>query len=171
MRRIAYGLLAGAALIATACSDSGDTAEEEVVALTGYDSTLAAQREVDRTLEKVNNPDSVFQAALTQSPDAVVGRIKVGMSIQLLPAIIGKGPMTAQGVDTLKLRDGFRQSLAVVAPDLFTVIWFRKQAGTPSEPIVRSVETPIVMKNEVVVGTGWEFYDKVRAGYSLPAVP
>jgi hypothetical protein len=123
-------------------------------------------------LEQVGgNADSVFAATQSMAVDAVVARVSVGMAIRALPALIGKGPMTAAGVDTLQLQEGFRRTFSVVAPDLVTVIWYRKQPGTPKEPISRAVEVPIVFKNDVVIGTGWAYYDEVRAGFNLPEVP
>lgn len=163
-----FGCVLLGALAVTACSDT----QEEAVQLKGLDSTLAAEREVDRVLAQVaGNTDSVYQATQAKDVEAVVAGVKVGMSIRGLPAFIGTGPMTASGVDTLKVQDGYRRAFVVSPPDLVTVIWYRKTPGTPSDPIQRAVESPIVLKNDVVVGSGWAYYDQVRTQLNLPEVP
>ena len=69
------------------------------------------------------------------------------------------------------VQDGYRRAFVVSPPDLVTVIWYRKTPGTPSDPIQRAVESPIVLKNDVVVGSGWAYYDQVRTQLNLPEVP
>lgn len=160
------GLLLGVQAV-TACGDT----QREAVQLKGLDSTLAAERELDRVLAQVaGNTDSVFNAKMALDVEAVVAGVKVGMSIRGLPAFIGTGPMTASGLDTLKVQDGYRRAFVVAPPDLVTVIWYRKTPGTPNDPIQRVVESPIVLKNDVVVGSGWAYYDQVRTQFNLPEV-
>jgi hypothetical protein len=167
MRRFRSRLLISGGLFLAACGDN----TEETVQLKGIDSVLVAKKNVDSLLRQVDGKtDSVFEAVKSQSFESVLGRVAVGSPIQVLRAIIGTGPMKATGADTLQIQDGFRRTLVVVAPDLYTVIWFRKEPGTPRDPISRSLEAPIVLKNELVIGTGWAFYDQNRAALQLPVV-
>ncbi len=81
---------------------------------------------------------------------------------------IGTGPLTAVGSDSARLVNGFRHMRYFSAGKNFEVIYFRDQPGSVSDPVEQKLETPIVLADEKVLGTGWKFYVEAMKTYGLP---
>ena len=96
--------------------------------------------------------------------------ISPGVSRDSLMHLIGNGPLTAQNADTMQLENGYRRSSYLIDGKQFEVIFFRQEPGAVTEPIKRSVETPIVLQDRQVLGWGWDYYAEAMRLYRLPAV-
>lgn len=113
-------------------------------------------------------------AACDRGPKDVVGKeklepLKEGMSVAEVTSVIGKGPLTSfQPGDSLRLVSGFRTQLFLAGGARYRVIWYREAEGTVEDAISRARETPILFKDEKVMGHGWSFFDKTAREVGLP---
>jgi hypothetical protein len=83
--------------------------------------------------------------------------------------LLAQGPLTPlQPADSLRLFHGYRTQIFVVNGDQYRVVWYREQPGSIEETITRERETPILLKEERVIGHGWAFYDKQAETVGLP---
>jgi hypothetical protein len=83
-------------------------------------------------------------------------------------AALGSGPLTAIGNDTLRLADGFRRQVFMVGGHRYEVIFFRRAPGSLEEDITRDVEVPVVLRDDVLLHSGWEKYDQLAGEVGLP---
>lgn len=84
--------------------------------------------------------------------------VNPGMPKDSVLALLGKGPLTAQFADTLRVTNGFRSSTYLVNGKTYDVLYYRADSGDVSEPVQQDLETPIVLENGKVLGWGWKFY-------------
>ena len=85
--------------------------------------------------------------------------LSVGMSADSLFAVLPQGPVTGDGADTARVRDGYRLSRYLVNGQIYTVVYVRDIPGSVEEPVEQRRETPIVLDgSNAVVGWGWKFY-------------
>jgi hypothetical protein len=84
--------------------------------------------------------------------------IEAGVAKDSLFKVMGKGPLTAMYADTLRVVNGFRYDKYLINGQYYEVLYFREQPGNVSEPVEQFVETPIVLKDDKVLGWGWKFY-------------
>ncbi len=94
--------------------------------------------------------------------------LAVGMTRNEVLSRIGTGPLTAVGTDSARLINGFRHMRYFSAGKNFEVIYFREELGSVSDPVEQKLETPIVLVDEKVLGTGWQFYVDAMKTYGLP---
>lgn len=88
----------------------------------------------------------------------VLEAVEAGVPRDSLFELMGKGPLTANYADTLRVDHGFRLSKYFVNGDFFEVVYFREAPGDVSEPVQQAQETPVVLQNGKVLGWGWRFY-------------
>jgi hypothetical protein len=72
--------------------------------------------------------------------------------------LIGEGPLTASGADTMRVDHGFRLTRHLVDGRMYDVVYVRDIPGDVSERVLQENETPIVMADGKVIGWGWKFY-------------
>ena len=94
--------------------------------------------------------------------------IKVGSSRADVMEKLGTGPLTAVGADSARLVSGFRYMRYFNNGKNFEVIYFREQPGSVADPVEQKIETPIVLADDKVLGTGWKFYVEAMKSYGLP---
>ncbi len=94
--------------------------------------------------------------------------LDVGMTRTEVLTKIGTGPLTAVGSDSARLVNGFRHMRFFNAGKNFEVIYFRDEPGSVSDPVEQKLETPIVLADDKVLGTGWQFYVDAMKTYGLP---
>jgi len=92
-----------------------------------------------------------------------------GMPKDSLAMIIGKGPLTAVYADTLRLENGFRRSVYFIDGKTYEVLYYREEPGNVTDPVLQSVETPIVLIDAKVMGWGWAYYVEAMEQYKLPS--
>lgn len=109
-------------------------------------------------------------------PSDVVGNdrlkpVKEGMTKAELLPVIGTGPLSPiTPLDEVRLTNGYRSQGYLVNGANYQVIWYREAAGTLQDTISRQVQTPIIIRNDTVMGWGWSFYDKKTSEYGIPNV-
>jgi hypothetical protein len=107
-------------------------------------------------------------------PSDVVGKekldpIKEGMTKQAVLPIIGNGPIQpVNAPDVVRLTNGYRTQAYLVNGANYSVIWYREAAGTLDDSISRQTDTPILFRNDTVMGWGWSYYDKKSGELGLP---
>ncbi len=85
--------------------------------------------------------------------------LSVGMSADSLFTVLPPGPITGEGADSARVRDGYRLSRYFLNGQTYTVVYVRDIPGSVKELVEQKRETPIVLDgNNKVVGWGWEFY-------------
>ena len=94
--------------------------------------------------------------------------IKVGDDRAAVMKVLGDGPLTAVGSDTARLEHGFRHMQYLIDGHQFEVIYYREAIGTVTEAVEQQVETPVVLEDNKVLGTGWKFYVEAIKKYRLP---
>ncbi|MBU6365903.1 MAG: DUF3192 domain-containing protein [Gemmatimonadetes bacterium] len=95
--------------------------------------------------------------------------VQAGMPKDSLMAIMGKGPLTGQFGDTLRLDHGFRVQRFLTGGKMFEVLYYREKPGDVSEPVAQFTETPVVLADGKVLGWGWEYYvEKGMGEFKLP---
>lgn len=95
--------------------------------------------------------------------------IDEGMPKDSVLPIIGTGPLTPiKAPDVLRLVNGFRTQIYLVNGVNYQVIYYREALGSLEDSISRAVETPILLKNDTVMGWGWNYYEKASADLGLP---
>lgn len=96
--------------------------------------------------------------------------LQAGMPVDSLFRILGKGPLTGEGADTVRVRNGFRVSRYFTNGQNYMVIYVREQPGNVKEFVEQGKETPIVIDgNGKVLGWGWRFYvEEAIAKLGLP---
>ena len=95
--------------------------------------------------------------------------IEEGMPKDSVLPIIGTGPLTPiKAADVLRLVNGYRTQVYLVNGVNYQVIYYREALGSLEDSISRAVETPILLKNDTVMGWGWGFYEEQSAKLNLP---
>ncbi len=94
--------------------------------------------------------------------------LKVGDSREAVIELIGTGPLTASGADTSRLEHGFRRMTYFANGRQFEVIYFREAAGAVTDPVEQALETPVVLADNKVLGTGWKYYVSAMKEFNLP---
>ena len=95
--------------------------------------------------------------------------IEEGMPKDSVLPIIGTGPLTPiQASDVLRLVNGYRTQIYMVNGVNYQVIYYREALGMLADSISRAVETPILLKNDTVMGWGWDFYEEQSNKLGIP---
>ena len=99
--------------------------------------------------------------------------LDTGIAADSLFRLIGDGPMTATGTDSINLFHGYRVSREYVDGKSYAVLFLRETPGDVTEPLDRTRETPIVLDDKLtVLGWGWSFYDSEGDGqFGKPLTP
>ena len=129
---------------------------------------------VVRRLAPVSGALLILLAACDSGPKDVVGQgkldpLKGGTPIAEVATTLGEGPMKpVQPADSLRLFHGYRTQTFLAKGERYTVIWYREAEGNVEMPILRELETPILVHADTVVGHGWSFYDEKAAELGIP---
>ena len=95
-----------------------------------------------------------------EAASARIKNVEPGMSRDQVFAEMGTGPLTAEGADSVRVVNGFRRARYLVDGKQYEVIYARDEAGKVSELLKSSLETPVVLEGDKVLGKGWEYYLK-----------
>lgn len=107
-------------------------------------------------------------------PSDVVGKdkldpIKEGMTKQSVMPILGTGPIQpTRANDAVRITNGYRTQSYFVNGANYSVIWYREAIGTLDDSISRQTDTPILFRNDTVMGRGWSYFDKTATEIGLP---
>ena len=118
------------------------------------------QRALVRSLTTALTGGLVFLAACGDKEVGadILEPIEAGVTKDSLLKVMGKGPLTGFYADTLRIVNGFRYDKYLVNGQYFEVLYYREQPGNVAEAVEQYVETPIVLKDDKVLGWGWKFY-------------
>lgn len=122
---------------------------------------------------------ALLSAALVLSfaacgPSDVVGKEKLGsieegMTKQAVMAVIGTGPVQPTTAnDAVRITNGYRMQAYMVNGENYQVVWYREAPGTLADSISRQTDTPILFRNDTVMGRGWSYFDKKTGELGLP---
>ena len=91
------------------------------------------------------------------------------MTKQAVLPIIGNGPLQpVQPQDAVRLTNGYRTQTYLVNGASYSVIWYREATGKLDDSLSRQTDTPILFRNDTVMGWGWSFFDKKSGEIGLP---
>jgi hypothetical protein len=95
--------------------------------------------------------------------------LKEGMTTAQALEAMGNGPLTATSSDTMRVVGGYRRMRYLLNGADFQVLFARDLPGDVKEPVLQAKESPIVFRNDTLLGWGWRFYvDEAMAKYALP---
>ena len=95
--------------------------------------------------------------------------LKEGMTITQALDAMGEGPLTATYSDTMRLLNGYRRMRYLMNGADFNVVYSRDLPGDVKEPVLQAKETPIVFRNDTLLGWGWRYFvDEGMGKFQLP---
>lgn len=94
-----------------------------------------------------------------------------GATREQVLAAIGRGQLTAEGIDTMRVINGFRLEEFFQDGTTYSVIWYREQPGTIADTVRRATDTPIVFAGDSMTGWGWDFYMQWTSEKGIPKPP
>jgi len=103
----------------------------------------------------------VFAAACGGADEAGsdhLSSLKEGMTTAQALDAMGTGPLTATYSDTMRVVNGFRRSRYLLSGATFDVVYARDLPGDVTEPVLQANETPVVFRNDTLMGWGWKYY-------------
>ena len=104
-----------------------------------------------------------------EAGSAKFDKLKVGMSRAEVLSAIGDGPLSASGGDSVRVVQGFRRMRYLIAGKSFEVIYVRDQPGDVRELVVKTMETPMVLGDDKLLGWGWKYYTGAMKEFGLPS--
>ncbi len=81
-----------------------------------------------------------------------------GMTTAQAIDAMGTGPLAATYSDTQRVVNGFRRSRYFINGANFEVVYARDLPGDVKDPLLQANETPVVFKNDTLIGWGWKYY-------------
>jgi hypothetical protein len=97
----------------------------------------------------------------TAAGQAKLDRLDRNIGIDSLFTLLGPGPLP----DAPNVSRGYRVIPEAVDGQRYLIIMLREQPGSASAPLDRSMDTPIVLDEQLkIVGWGWSFYDSEGKG-------
>jgi len=97
--------------------------------------------------------------------------VESGATREQVLAAIGRGQLTAEGIDTMRVVNGFRLEEFFQDGTTYSVIWYREQPGTIADTVRRTTDTPIVFAGDSMTGWGWDFYMQWASEKGIPKPP
>lgn len=98
-----------------------------------------------------------------------LGGLKEGMTMSQALEVMGKGPLTATYSDTMRVVSGYRRMRYLINGADFQVLYSRELPGDVKEPLLQANETPVVFRNDTLLGWGWRYYvDEAIGKMQLP---
>jgi stage V sporulation protein SpoVS len=97
--------------------------------------------------------------------------VGAGATREQVLAAIGRGQLTAEGIDTMRVVNGFRLEEFFQDGTTYSVIWYREQPGTIADTVRRTTDTPIVFAGDSMTGWGWDFYMQWASEKGIPKPP
>jgi hypothetical protein len=95
--------------------------------------------------------------------------LKTGASLQEVVQQMGQGPLTATSSDTAQLVNGYRRMRYFIDGTTYEVLYAREAPGDVKEPLLQANETPVVFRNDSLMGWGWKYYvDEAMVTFQLP---
>jgi len=140
------------------------------------ESASAGRRRAGRALARVG-AGVLMAAAMAACGDREAGeqyleQLSEGITRDSLFAVLGQGPLTASGADSVRVDRGWRVSRFLIDGTVYEVVYVRDEAGDVSEPLAKAKESPVVLDGGKVRGWGWEWYVETgRPQYRLPSPP
>ncbi len=100
---------------------------------------------------------------------ARLSNLKEGMTLTQALDAMGKGPLTATFSDTMRVLNGYRRMRYLMNGADFNVVYSRDLPGDVKEPVLQAKETPIVFRNDTLLGWGWRYFvDEGMGKFQLP---
>lgn len=93
-----------------------------------------------------------------------------GMPRDSVLELMGTGTVAATGGDSSRVVNGFRHQRFLMNAQMFEILWYRETPGSVTEPILKEVETPVVLAGDTVAGWGWKYYADQGLKLGLPDV-
>jgi hypothetical protein len=84
--------------------------------------------------------------------------LKEGMTTAQALETMGTGPLASTYSDTMRIVNGFRRSRYFMNGTIFEVVYARDIPGDVKEPVLQAKETPVVFRNDTLLGWGWKYY-------------
>ncbi|MCA0377013.1 MAG: hypothetical protein LCH84_15285 [Gemmatimonadetes bacterium] len=103
---------------------------------------------------------SLTACGADEAASARLKNVEPGMTREALLAEMGTGPLIGEGADSARVVNGFRRMRYLVDGKQYEVIYARDDAGKVSEALSATLETPVVLDGDKVVGKGWAYYTK-----------
>jgi hypothetical protein len=100
-----------------------------------------------------------------------LSNVQPGATREQVLAAIGPGQVTAEGIDTMRVVNGFRLEQFFQDGTTYSVIWYREQPGTLADTMRRATDTPIVFAGDSMTGWGWDFYMQWASEKGIPKPP
>ena len=97
--------------------------------------------------------------------------VQAGATREQVLGAIGRGQLTAEGIDTMRVVNGFRLEEFFQDGTTYSVIWYREQPGTIADTVRRTTDTPIVFAGDSMTGWGWDFYMQWASEKGIPKPP
>lgn len=86
-------------------------------------------------------------------------KLSVGISADSLFKILPPGPVSGEGADSSRVRNGYRISRYFLSGQTYQVVYVRDLPGNVKELVEQMRETPVVIDgSDKVIGWGWKFY-------------
>jgi hypothetical protein len=114
---------------------------------------------------------SVAACGERQAGAAKLKKLDSGISTDSMFTILGAGPVTAEGNDSVRVLNGYRYSRFLSDGRMFSVVYVRDEPGTVADSLYRDLETPIVLVDDTVAVWGWKPYAKLGETYKFPVAP
>jgi hypothetical protein len=112
---------------------------------------------------------SLAACGSSEAGAARLKKAKVGMTRAELLAVVGEGPLSATGNDSVRLVQGFRRSMYLTNAKMYEVIYMRDEPGNVRELVLQKQETPVVLADDKVLGWGWKYYVGAMKEFGLPS--
>lgn len=93
-----------------------------------------------------------------EAGSAKLDALKEGMTIAQAVEAMGPGPLTATYSDTMRLVGGYRRSRFLINGNDLQVLYARDLPGDVREPVLQARETPLIFKNDTLLGWGWRYF-------------
>ncbi len=104
-----------------------------------------------------------------EAGSARLSNLKKGMTLTQALDAMGTGPLTATYSDTMRLLNGYRRMRYLMNGADFNVVYSRDLPGDVKEPVLQATETPIVFRNDTLLGWGWRYFvDEGIGKFQLP---
>ena len=112
---------------------------------------------------------SVAACSADEAGSARLKELKEGMTMSQALESMGQGPLTATSSDTMRVVNGYRRMRYLLSGGDFQVVFAREIPGDVKEPVLQAKETPLVFRNDTLLGWGWRYFvDEGMPKYQLP---
>ncbi len=104
-----------------------------------------------------------------EAGSAHLNGLKEGMTTSQALEAMGSGQLVGTSSDTMRLVNGFRRSRYLLNGANFEVVYASDLPGDVKDPVLQAKETPVVFRNDTLMGWGWKYYAETAIPkFSLP---